>query len=208
MLWHALVAQICVGCLRPPWPQFGIGLFAVAAALWVVSMFILFSTVSSVTQPAATVLGSAAVFGAGLVTFKYARESRISAAQTAADALSHAQTVAAAERVQFEEQLAAQREQTERSLAQQASATALTLERQLVRDLRSRYPTAAEQLAHSSAAIRLAGVYALAALADDWDQHGESVRLSGCRNIQEAIRRTFGICLLAGAAPMVRRGLK
>lgn len=61
----------------------GIGFFAVAAALWVVSMFILFSTVSSVAQPVATVLGGAAVFGAGLVTFKSARESRISAAQTA-----------------------------------------------------------------------------------------------------------------------------
>lgn len=43
----------------------------------------------------------------------------------------------------------------------------------MIRDLRSRYTTCAEQLAHKSAAIRLAGVYALASLADDWQQQTE-----------------------------------
>lgn len=51
------------------------------------------------------------------------------------------------------------------------------------RDLHSRYTNAAAQLGHDDAAIRLAGVYALAALADDWyrvqdsDQRQVSVNL-------------------------------
>lgn len=154
-------------------PAISVGFFATAAVFWVVSLFVFFSNVSSVAQPVATVLGGAAVFGAGLVTFKSARDSRVSAAQTAADALSHSQSVAAAERVRFEEQLASQREQSEKSLAEQSRATELTHSRELVRDLRARYTTAAEQLAHASAAIRLAGVYALASLADDWQLQGE-----------------------------------
>ncbi|MFF3877120.1 hypothetical protein [Streptomyces sp. NPDC001978] len=36
--------------------------------------------------------------------------------------------------------------------------------------LAERYTTAAEQLGHDQAAVRLAGVYALARLADDWEE--------------------------------------
>lgn len=36
--------------------------------------------------------------------------------------------------------------------------------------LADRYTTAAEQLGHQQAAVRLAGVYALARLADDWEE--------------------------------------
>jgi hypothetical protein len=39
-------------------------------------------------------------------------------------------------------------------------------------DLRARYAKAAEQLGNPAAAVRLAGVYALAALADDWHEAG------------------------------------
>ncbi|WP_280376547.1 hypothetical protein [Nocardia wallacei] len=39
--------------------------------------------------------------------------------------------------------------------------------------LRDRYAAIAAQLAHDSAAIRQAGVYALTALADDWHVFGE-----------------------------------
>ncbi|MFJ4286846.1 hypothetical protein ACIPY0_14500 [Paenarthrobacter nicotinovorans] len=37
-----------------------------------------------------------------------------------------------------------------------------------IADLRSRYAKAAEQLGHTKAAVRLAGVYAMTALSDDW----------------------------------------
>jgi hypothetical protein len=40
-----------------------------------------------------------------------------------------------------------------------------------IRELHSRYGRCAEQLAHAEVAVRLAGVYATAALADDWDYH-------------------------------------
>lgn len=41
-----------------------------------------------------------------------------------------------------------------------------------ITELRARYSTAAEQLGHERAAVRLAGIYALAALADDWKAAG------------------------------------
>lgn len=40
------------------------------------------------------------------------------------------------------------------------------------RNLRERYTTCAEQLSHDSSAIRLAGAYAIASLADDWHAFG------------------------------------
>ncbi|WFR72483.1 pentapeptide repeat-containing protein [Prescottella defluvii] len=55
---------------------------------------------------------------------------------------------------------------------------------------RDRYTTAAEQLAHESAAIRLAGVYALAALADDWAQNGNENESQVCVDLLRAYLRT------------------
>lgn len=49
--------------------------------------------------------------------------------------------------------------------------------------LRDRYAKAAEQLGHSKAAVRLAGVYAIAALADDWGQAGEIRQQRVCVNL-------------------------
>ncbi|WP_285320670.1 hypothetical protein [Pseudarthrobacter sp. lyk4-40-TYG-27] len=51
----------------------------------------------------------------------------------------------------------------------------LELERRkdaFVSELRSRYSTAAEQLGASSVAVQLAGVYAMATLADEWSEQG------------------------------------
>jgi hypothetical protein len=44
-----------------------------------------------------------------------------------------------------------------------------TEDRNRISDLRKRYTEAAEQLGHDKAAVRLAGVYAMAHLANDWD---------------------------------------
>jgi len=43
----------------------------------------------------------------------------------------------------------------------------------LVADLRVRYSKAAEQLASEQMAIKIAGIYSLSALADDWAEHGD-----------------------------------
>jgi uncharacterized protein YjbI with pentapeptide repeats len=52
-----------------------------------------------------------------------------------------------------------------------------------VRDLRARFSTAAEQLAHTSPAVRIAGVYAMSALADDWAKLGRSNEVQVCVDV-------------------------
>lgn len=52
-----------------------------------------------------------------------------------------------------------------------------------IRELHARYGRAAEQLAHSEVAVRLAGVYATAALADDWNFHREEDQRQACLDL-------------------------
>jgi hypothetical protein len=61
-----------------------------------------------------------------------------------------------------------QRRQLDRTLAEQREQLALTLNEQRTRTLNERFTTAAEQLGSDKPAVRLAGVYAMAGLADDW----------------------------------------
>lgn len=56
--------------------------------------------------------------------------------------------------------------------------------------LRNRYTTGAEQLGHDSAAIRLAGVYALASLADDWHAFGNDDERQVCVDLLCAYLRS------------------
>lgn len=56
--------------------------------------------------------------------------------------------------------------------------------------LRDRYTTGAEQLGQDSAAIRLAGVYALASLADDWQDFGNPDERQVCIDLLCAYLRT------------------
>lgn len=58
------------------------------------------------------------------------------------------------------------------------------------RNLRDRYTTTAAQLAHESGAIRLAGVYALASLADDWHTFGNNDERQVCIDLLCAYLRT------------------
>ncbi|MCE4265290.1 pentapeptide repeat-containing protein [Rhodococcus globerulus] len=53
----------------------------------------------------------------------------------------------------------------------------------LRRELRTRFTDAAAQLAHSSAAVRIAGVYAIAALADDWHSRNEANEVQTCIDV-------------------------
>lgn len=65
--------------------------------------------------------------------------------------------------------------------------------------LRNRYTTGAEQLGHDSAAIRLAGVYALASLADDWHAFGNDDERQVCVDLLCAYLRTDRPTLTPGA---------
>lgn len=50
-------------------------------------------------------------------------------------------------------------------------------------DLRARYTTAADQLGHDKPAVRLAGVYAMAALANDWHAAGDIEQRQVCIDV-------------------------
>jgi ElaB/YqjD/DUF883 family membrane-anchored ribosome-binding protein len=63
--------------------------------------------------------------------------------------------------------LAEQREQLDRTLAEQREQLDRTLAEQRTRTLNERFATAADQLGSDKPAVRLAGVYAMAGLADD-----------------------------------------
>ncbi|NRI64859.1 hypothetical protein FEZ60_04800 [Rhodococcus sp. MS16] len=57
------------------------------------------------------------------------------------------------------------------------------------RDLRSRYTASVSQLGSESPAIRLAGVYALASLADDWHAAGDDDERQVCIDVLRAYLR-------------------
>ncbi|MGY1708408.1 pentapeptide repeat-containing protein [Geodermatophilus sp. SYSU D00758] len=50
-------------------------------------------------------------------------------------------------------------------------------------ELRGRYVSAAEQLGHVQAAVRLAGVYAMAGLADEWSRRGDPAEQQVCVDV-------------------------
>jgi len=70
---------------------------------------------------------------------------------------------------QLDRTLAEQREQLERTLAEQREQLERTLAEQRERTLNERFATAANGLGSDKPAVRLAGVYAMAGLADDWE---------------------------------------
>jgi len=78
-----------------------------------------------------------------------------------ADTLEH-------QREQMDRTLGEQREQLDKTLLAQSAQLDRTLAEQRTRTLNERFATAAEQLGSDKPAVRLAGVYAMAGLADDW----------------------------------------
>jgi uncharacterized protein YjbI with pentapeptide repeats len=67
-----------------------------------------------------------------------------------------------------------QREQLDRTFAEQNQQLDRTLAEQRTRTLNERFATAAEQLGSDRPAVRLAGVYAMAGLADDWAENRQT----------------------------------
>src|ERR1700759_1294217 len=63
---------------------------------------------------------------------------------------------------------------TQRALDEQRKQLDRTLEEQRTRTLNERFAGAAEQLGSERPAIRLAGVYAMAGLADDWEENRQT----------------------------------
>ncbi|MET4622963.1 hypothetical protein ABIE18_004443 [Arthrobacter sp. 2762] len=155
-LWGFIASLVIVGCLfwgfmayevADPWP------FNSATRLSQDKLF-------EVLRNAVT---TAAALGVGITLFfSYRRQ----------------QTAEKSQELAVEAQLTA-------ANAQQVAADALHLSTQqheldqnrrldaLAADLRTRYSKAAEQLASDQLAIKIAGVYSLAALADDWAEHGD-----------------------------------
>jgi hypothetical protein len=73
-----------------------------------------------------------------------------------------------------EETARAQSEQLDLTLAGQNQQLDRTLAEQRTRTLNERFATAAEQLGSDKPAVRLAGVYAMAGLADDWAENAQT----------------------------------
>ena len=74
----------------------------------------------------------------------------------------------AEQREQLDRTLAEQREQLDKTLKAQSDQLRQTLAEQRTRTLNERFATAAEQLGSDKPPVQLAGVYAMAGLADDW----------------------------------------
>ena len=76
---------------------------------------------------------------------------------------------------QLDRTLAEQRKQLDRTLAEQRKQLDRTLAEQRTRTLNERFATAAGQLGSDKPpAVRLAGVYAMAGLADDWEENRQT----------------------------------
>jgi hypothetical protein len=76
---------------------------------------------------------------------------------------------------QLHQTFAEQRDQLERTLAEQSEQLSRTLGEQRIRTFNERFATAAEQLGSDKPPeVRLAGVYAMAGLADDWEENRQT----------------------------------
>jgi len=85
-----------------------------------------------------------------------------------------AEKTAAEQRLQLDRTLAEQRDQLDRTLSEQNQQLDRTLAEQRTRTLNERFATAAEQLGSDKPAVRLAGVYAMTGLADDWQENRQT----------------------------------
>ena len=105
-------------------------------------------------QPFATVLGGLAVLCGGALALYNGRETR-----------------------DHDKRLAEQENNRVTALA------ATDHERETVKELNARFSAAAIQLGDDKSAIRLAGAYSMAALADDWHRHGNAEKKQTCIDV-------------------------
>ena len=112
----------------------------------------------------AILLGVGATAAVAIFAFSYARKTNQATIDAANENLKD-------QREQLDKTFTEQREQLNTTLAAQREQLDSTLAEQRIRTLNERFATAAGQLGSDKpAAVRLAGVYAIAGLADDWDK--------------------------------------
>lgn len=127
------------------------GAFLAVVLRWIVG--------ATYLQPAqGAVLGGIGVLAAGSLTYYASHRTRVSNESIAREATRMAEI-----------ELKLERDKLETTNRREDEQNARTHRRELERDLRSRFTTSAAQLADPSPTIRLAGVFSLIALADDWD---------------------------------------
>lgn len=145
------------------WGAIGVGS---AAAVLAVGALVLSVTI---TPGQGTVLGGFGVLvGAGLA-FYTGHASRTSRERIERDNAARAERELEQQQRHFDEQQRV--DAADRAADRRAAIT---------RDLRGRFTVAATQLADPSPAIRLAGVYSLIALADDWTTHDNTTERDVC----------------------------
>ena len=116
----------------------------------------------------AALLGVGATAAVAIFAFWYSRSTN----QATIDA---ANANLEDQREQLDKTLAAQREQLDKTLAAQREQLDSTLAEQRTRTLNERFAAAAGQLGSDKPpAVRLAGVYAMAGLADDWPENRQT----------------------------------
>jgi uncharacterized protein YjbI with pentapeptide repeats len=126
------------------------------------------SVESAYISAGAALLGVIATAAVAIVAFWYARSTNQATIRDQGEQLDK---TLAAQREQLDDTLAAQREQLDKTLAAQRDQ----LDSTLTRTLNERFATAAGQLGGDKPpAVRLAGVYAMAGLADDWEKNRQT----------------------------------
>lgn len=137
-----------------------------AAAVLAVGALVLSVTV---TPGQGTVLGGLGVLVGAGVAFYTGRSGRVSRERIERANSARAERELEQQQRHFDEQQRV--DAVERAPDRRAETT---------RDLRGRFTVAASQLADPSPAIRLAGVYSLIALADDWTTHDNTTERDVC----------------------------
>jgi uncharacterized protein YjbI with pentapeptide repeats len=127
----------------------------------------------------ATLLGVGATAAVAIFAFWYASSTNKATLEAANENLrdqrEQLHQLFAEQREQLGMTFAEQREQLDRQLAAQQDQLDKTLAEQRARTLNERFATAAGQLGNDKpAAVRLAGVYAMAGLADDWRENQQN----------------------------------
>jgi uncharacterized protein YjbI with pentapeptide repeats len=121
--------------------------------------------------------GVSALTLAGTLVAQYLgyRATSKDAEKTAQEQRTQLDRTLAEQRTQLDRTLEQQRDQLDRTLAEQNQQLDRTLTEQRTRTLNERFATAAGQLGDDKpAAVRLAGVYAMAGLADDWEANRQT----------------------------------
>jgi hypothetical protein len=121
--------------------------------------------------------GVSALTLAGTLAAQYVgyRATSKDAEKTAEEQRKQLDLTLAEQRTQLDRTLEQQRDHLDRTLAEQNQQLDRTLSEQRTRTLNERFATAAGQLGDDKpAAVRLAGVYAMAGLADDWEANRQT----------------------------------